>query len=194
MHRAAAPALRQLHLRPAAAPRRPAAQHTLPAPGAVGVDIHLVAATASSRSEGDLHLQRRSLPPLLRAGNDTLHLDGRRLAVAHDDIRPRHRHAPIVAKSETALVHLHEEVALRHMLTQAHAAQPLAQRALHASRQGHHLLEKHTVGLLTLRARVAHRLRPRPQAPFATPLVADDRAHRPAVGIVDSITLLCHTN
>ncbi|MBR1766856.1 MAG: hypothetical protein IJ745_07485, partial [Bacteroidales bacterium] len=30
VHRAAAPALRQLHLRPAAAPRRPAAQHTLP--------------------------------------------------------------------------------------------------------------------------------------------------------------------
>ena len=105
---------------------------------------------------------------------------------------PVHRHPTVVVQLEALLVPLHEEVALRDVHPQRHTTQPLAESHLHVSRQLHHLFEQQAVALLFRRPRVVHPQRPCAKAPFAAPLVPDDRPHRPAVGVVDSKTLLCH--
>jgi len=119
--------------------------------------------------------------------------------------KPHRRHRPLchreahVVDSQTALlegeagaVDAHEMVVLGAVRLHGLAVEADAQCRREMRGQLRHLSEKAACRALPRGARIVHRMRPCPQAPPSAPLVADDCAHRAAVGIVDSVTLFCH--
>ena len=134
-------------------------------------------------------LRRRGMPRLYRGVGH-----GRQRSVGHQHLLPTGLQTLVAVEPEEAFVALAEEVGLGQVEAQREPLHAHAQHIAQRARQRHYPLEQQPVGLLLGRARIAHTARTRPQAPLPAPLIADDRAHRATVGIVDSITLLCHND
>lgn len=116
----------------------------------------------------------------------------RHRAFGHQHLRPVGLQRPLIVDPEEPLVAFHKEVALRHVQLQRRTPHTLAQQPLEPAGHLHHTLEHLAVHLLCFCLRIAHKMRPCPQAPLPTPLITNHSAHLPTVGIVDTITLFCH--
>ncbi|MBR1766269.1 MAG: hypothetical protein IJ745_04415 [Bacteroidales bacterium] len=191
VHLSAAPDGRNPQRHTPLAAKRRSPQHSLARGPAERHDKHLVAPLAG-------HVQR--VAPKIDLHLHTLVVQRHaRLAEGHGRHSPvGHHEAPVVhpqrtvLHGETVLVEGHEKVALRHVEPLRTLPETLAQRLLESRRHPHSLGEPLPALHLRRGARVAHLLRAGPHAPFASPLIANDRAHAASEAAVDTFHLFCH--